>query len=432
MRVSDNGRYLVGNDGTPFFYLADTAWKLFYELTREEADEYLQNRRNKGFTVIMPCLLAECGSKERFGTVYGDEPLLELDPTKPNEAFFRHADYIINKTNELGMYVALLPTWGEFVGPQRWGRGPVIFNEQNAYIYGKFLGNRYKDNRIIWVLGGDRNPETDELVKVWRAMAAGLKDGDEGRHLITYHPMALCSSAEWLHDEPWLDFNMIQTGVVWDHDNYNMILKDYKRLPVKPVVDGEARYENSHEFFAKRPPCGRHVTAHQVRKAAYNSVLSGAMGHTYGCRDVWSYYDPSKGGPTRDVTLPWRTAVDLPGAYHMGYLRKFVTDYPFHKLVPDIEKKLVVHGSQEGATYVPCAISEDKDYALAYVPEKQAIYVNMSVLNGEKIHTAWYNPRTGTYIKGEAYNSSETFVKLCPPDTDPDPDYCLVLSTRPI
>ncbi|MBE3068735.1 MAG: DUF4038 domain-containing protein, partial [Planctomycetes bacterium] len=41
LKVSANRRFLVHADGTPFFYLADTAWELFHKLEREEADRYL-------------------------------------------------------------------------------------------------------------------------------------------------------------------------------------------------------------------------------------------------------------------------------------------------------------------------------------------------------------------------------------------------------
>src|SRR3989304_7234020 len=52
LRVSENHRYLEYEDGTPFFYLGDTAWELFHRLNREEALRYLTNRAEKGFTVI--------------------------------------------------------------------------------------------------------------------------------------------------------------------------------------------------------------------------------------------------------------------------------------------------------------------------------------------------------------------------------------------
>jgi uncharacterized protein DUF4038 len=34
LKVSDNKRFLVQEDGKPFFYLGDTAWELFHRLTR--------------------------------------------------------------------------------------------------------------------------------------------------------------------------------------------------------------------------------------------------------------------------------------------------------------------------------------------------------------------------------------------------------------
>ena len=50
--VHPQGRYLQYADGTPFFYLGDTAWELFHRTTREEARLYLGDRARKGYTVI--------------------------------------------------------------------------------------------------------------------------------------------------------------------------------------------------------------------------------------------------------------------------------------------------------------------------------------------------------------------------------------------
>src|SRR5262245_509374 len=51
LKVSDNQRFLVTGDGQPFFWLGDTAWELFHRLNREEANQYLRDRAQKGFTV---------------------------------------------------------------------------------------------------------------------------------------------------------------------------------------------------------------------------------------------------------------------------------------------------------------------------------------------------------------------------------------------
>lgn len=44
LQVSENRRFLVHEDGQPFFHLGDTAWELFHRLNREEAARYLDNR----------------------------------------------------------------------------------------------------------------------------------------------------------------------------------------------------------------------------------------------------------------------------------------------------------------------------------------------------------------------------------------------------
>ncbi len=158
LRVSDNKRFLVTKEGKPFFWLGDTAWELFHRLSREEAHKYLKDRADKGFTVIQAVALAELDGLHD-PNAYGEIPLENDDPAKPREAYFQHVDYIINKANDYGLNIALLPTWGDKVFKDRWGAGPEIFNVDNAKVYGRWLANRYKNkSNIIWILGGDRNP----------------------------------------------------------------------------------------------------------------------------------------------------------------------------------------------------------------------------------------------------------------------------------
>jgi len=68
------------------------------------------------------------------------------------------------------------------------GKGPVIFNKDNAYRYGQWIGNRYKDYpNIIWINGGDREGGGNNF-PVWNALGEGIKSVDKN-HLMTYHPM---------------------------------------------------------------------------------------------------------------------------------------------------------------------------------------------------------------------------------------------------
>jgi hypothetical protein len=67
---------------------------------------------------------------------------LNDDPTRPNEDYFRHVDWVIQKANSLGIVVGLLPTWGDKYNRLR-GKGPEIFTPKNARVFGEWLGRRY-------------------------------------------------------------------------------------------------------------------------------------------------------------------------------------------------------------------------------------------------------------------------------------------------
>jgi len=249
LKVSENGRYLEDRDGNSFLYLGDTAWELFHRLDREEASEYLQNRAEKGFTVIQAVVLAELDGL-RTPNAYGEIPLIDLDPAKPNEKYFEHVDFIVNKAEELGLYIGMLPTWGDKVPNDIGGEGPVIFTPENSGTFGEFLGNRYKDKPIIWILGGDRNIDSDTAFRIWKNMAEGLRSGDGGHHLISYHPRGVNSSSYWLHNEDWIDFNMYQTAHFHRFQKvYEHAIHDYSLLPAKPTVEAEPAYEGNGMAF---------------------------------------------------------------------------------------------------------------------------------------------------------------------------------------
>ena len=257
LRVSANGRYLVQSDGQPFFYLGDTAWELFHRLNREEAGEYLKCRARQGFTVIQAVALSEMDGL-RVPNAHGRTPLKpdkngHYDPAWPDldgpNSYWDHLEAIVDLAAQYGLYIALLPTWGDKVN-RKWGVGPEIFEAKNARAYGRWLGGRMKDREnILRILGGDRPMETRAHFETVYAMGQGLREGDGGGHLMSYHPSGGDSSSRQFHDAPWLDFNMIQSGHARNLRSDKMVLADYGRTPVKPVLDGEPCYEDHPDNF---------------------------------------------------------------------------------------------------------------------------------------------------------------------------------------
>jgi Protein of unknown function (DUF4038)/Putative collagen-binding domain of a collagenase len=393
LRVSDNKRFLVKADGTPFFWLGDTAWELFHRLTREEAEKYLKDRASKKFTVIQAVVLAEFDGLH-VPNPYGEIPLENDDPAKPREAYFQHVDFIINKASEFGLHIGLLPTWGDKVFKNRWGVGPEIFNSGNARTYGKWLGDRYKNKKnIIWILGGDRNPRNENDMAIWRAMAAGIADGVGGfdKALMTFHPQPTDvqegGSSKWFHDDEWLDFNMLQTGHCRENNVWDRIQFVYNRNSVKPVLDGEPIYED-HPVCFNAKDLGTSST-YDVRKSAYLDVFSGAFGHTYGCHDIWQMYSPNR-EPINGPHYFWYLAIDLPGAEQMKFLRHLVESKPMLDRVPDQSLIVDALGVNDRVQ-----ATRGKDYLFVYTAQGKTFTMNMGKISGSEVVAWWYNPRNG-------------------------------------
>jgi hypothetical protein len=418
LRVSDDQRSLVRADGKAFFYLADTAWELFHRLDRKQVLQYLDKRAAQKYTAIQAVALAELEGIED-PNAQGDLPLVDKDPARPATTpgaspadakqydYWDHVDYVIDEANRRGLYMALLPTWARWVTDER-GK---IFTPQNAEAYGQFLGKRYGNKGVIWVLGGDRRCEGTE--PVWRAFAKGIALGVSGKEdydaaLMTFHPAGGTSSSQCFHDDKWLDFNMHQTG----HSRaekarqWSKIGKDYSRSTVKPVLDGEPLYEDHPvEFNAKE--FGYSFDAH-VRQRAYWSVFSGSTGHTYGNHSVWQMFSLGK-KPINGPLLPWSEAINRPGAAQMTYVRALVESRPMLGRVPD---QGLVTDALEGADHV--AATRGDGFAFYYSAMGRKFTVNLGRLAGTQVVAWWFNPRTGVAEKIGTWDNHGTRDVTCP------------------
>jgi hypothetical protein len=425
LRIASSQRTLEYGDGTPFFYLGDTAWQLFHRLNREEADRYLCDRAAKGFTVIQAVVLAELGGLE-VPNPYGNLPLVDKDPTRPNEAYFSHVDCIVNRAEELGLVVGMLPTWGSHWKRVGQTKRP-IFTAENARTYGRFVGERYKDKPILWILGGDQNIESEEEREVVQAMAAGLDEGDGGAHLMTYHPRGPGRSSDYFHEAPWLDFNMIQSSHgAHDHDNGLFVEHDRTLRPAKPTLDGEPRYEHIPVgFYFRDVDRYDRFDAYDVRQAAYWSVLAGACGFTYGNNNVWQMWAPGR-KPAIGACIPWHEALDHPGAFQMGHVRRLFERYPFHRLVPD--PSVIVDGPTAGGAKVRAARDVEGAFLLVYSPRGERFTVDKSVLCSRLVRESWCDPRYGDQ---HALHTADTagFQTYTPPTCGRGNDWVLVLES---
>ena len=418
LKISENKRFLVHEDGTPFFYLGDTGWELFHRLDKKDTEKYLENRRTKGFTVIQAVALAELDGLNT-PNAEGNKPLIDNDPLKPNEAYFEHVDWVIRKAAEKGIFIGLLPTWGDKVD-KKWGRGPVIFNKDNAFRYGQWIGSRYKDfPNIIWINGGDRDGGGDNK-PVWEAIGKGIKSVDNN-HLMTFHPWGERSSSEWFQNSNWLDFNMCQTG--HGQRSYaiykRIIVRDYDLKPVKPCFDGEPRYEDHPVGW--NPGVLGWFNDEDIRQALYWNLFSGAFGHTYGCHPIWQMKTPER-EPVGLVRNNWYDVLDLPGASDLIHARRLFESRPFLSRIPD--QSLIVPSYYPETDYVVATRGEG--YAFVYFPTGWPAEIVLDKIGAGKINASWYDPRSGEFKSIETIPGKGT-IKFTPPSNGRGNDWVLVL-----
>lgn len=430
LSVSPNHRFLQRADGSPFFWLGDTAWLLLSRLDRAETQRYLDDRRSKGFNVVLLMLLHAADDRAANGA-----PALEAgNPGRPRVTpgsdpadaveydYWDHVDWVVREAAARGMYLALVPAWGTLAKSG-------ALDERNAVEYGTFLARRYRSEpNIVWVVGGDARG--DQQADTWRALGRTLR-AEDARHLITYHPFGRTQSSTWFHDEPWLDFNMFQSGHRrydqdtdsarrFGEDNWRYVLDDYARLPPKPVLDGEPSYEGIPQGL--HDPNQPYWTDADVRRYAYWSVFAGACGHTYGHNAVMQFHRP---GAAADYAprKAWFEALDDPGAGQMRHLAALVLSRPFFERVHD--PAMVVGGS--GPQHDHVIAVRARHYAMVYSYTGQPFVLRLGSVSGRQLRAWWYSPRDGSATMAGVVSNRRT-RRFAPPGTPGEGhDWVLVL-----
>ncbi|SEJ30521.1 Putative collagen-binding domain of a collagenase [Dyadobacter koreensis] len=398
LNISENRRFFTDENGKPFFWLGDTGWLLFSKLDRQEAIKYLDDRQKKGFNVIQVMILHSL----KFADAYGDSALVNKNVARPyikegistdssQDDYWDHVDFIVDEAGKRGIFMAMVPVWGNNVKSGRVSR-------DDAKTYASWLADRYKNKRnIIWLNGGDIMG-TDST-ETWKIIGNTLKAKDPN-HLVTFHPFGRRQSSAWFHDEPWLDFNMFQSGhrdyaqdidsnsLKFGEDNWRYIQDDYSKTPVKPTLDGEPSYEGiPHGLHDPNKPLW---TADDVRRYAYWSVFAGGSGFTYGNSAVMQMLKPTDNKSSYGAKSYWYDEINAPGASQMIFLKNLMLSKSYFDRIPD--QSLI---ADNGEKYNRIVATRGKDYVFAYTYNGRNFKVNLGTISGEKIKASWYNPRNG-------------------------------------
>ena len=398
LKISANRRYLVDQNDKPFLLHGDTAWSIISALNESEVEHYLENRAAKGFNALIINLV-----EHHFNgplTRKGEHPFTNpLDLSTPNDRYFDYADWVLQKCAEYGFVVWLAPLYLGYRNPidtEGWYYEARMSGTNRCYRYGRYLGERYANfKNIVWMMGGDRNPDglQDEL----NSLLMGIKLMDK-ENLFTAHHHPDDSMPARYGWGGWLDVNGTYSYQILQ----KKLLIDYNHKPVMPFVLLETTYEGEHN-----------ASAVQIRRQAYWANLCGATGQFLGNRPIW-LFDPG-----------WEKAIDAQGSRDMVHVKTLFSSRAWYDLIPDQQHKIVTGGVGEynGTDYLAAAITRDGSTLIAYMPTARTITVDLSKLSGSEVNGWWFDPCTGVSKAAGKFPTSGP-TQLTPPG---DGDWALVL-----
>lgn len=380
LRVSENRRFLVHADGTPFAWLGDTAWNALWKATSEEWREYIDRRAQQRFSVVQVITSSAVPRREVASLPeVGHRPF--LPDGRPDPVYWRAVDEKVAYANDRGLVVMLTGL----------GRSRANFGEQQGTrAFARHVAGRFAGNLVVFSPSMDQRMDPlNERVGQW---LRGLSS-----HLIVQHPGTHLPSSLHYHAAAYTHVAGLQSG----HHNGDLVAayaaaadwtrELWERLPTKPVINLEAMYD------ARGSDAGPAWRERDVRALGWISWLSGSCGYTYGAGDVPPKVPAASGGmwlfqkdPTHDDF--WRKVLEWPSAGQMTHWREFLDSIAWWRLEP--APSLVVEQPESSLRKVAVGRSAAGDLLVAYLPDNAEVLFDLQGLP-EIRSGRWFNPMTG-------------------------------------
>lgn len=383
IKLSDDKRSFVHDDGTPFFWLACTAWNGVLRADPDDWKKYLAKRRDQKFTAIQFVTTHWRGGTE----VLPDRSFYINGPLKINPDFFKRIDSLVAEINAHGLIASPIVLWALTESDP--GRALSI---ENAIKLARYIVARYGGDQVIWMLGGDGH-YYGEHVDRWRKIGRGVF-GDRHDFLVTLHPCGLRWVANEYADEDWFDFVGYQSGHGAEDRSLKFLVADqitsqWKQLNF-PIVNLEPNYE-AHPAYRS----GMVFTDYHVRRAAYWSLLiAPTAGVTYGHNAIWVWNDVTADAENhanlRNIP-PWHTSVETHGTESMTIMRDFFRSGEWWKLRPSQELLIDQPGGDDLNRFIAVARTTDQKWTVIYTPIGEDLRLNLEGSHDAK----WFDPRNG-------------------------------------
>lgn len=424
IRVSADDRSFVHADGTPFFWVGDTAWNGPLLSTKSDWDHYVAERARQKFNVVQWVTTQWRASPD--GDASKQPAYTGTDKIVLNPAFFQRLDEKVDAMNRAGLVSAAVLLWAINAGSNPKVNPGVSLPDDQAILLARYMVARWSGNSMAWMLAGDadyRGTKADRWKKIGRAVFDGIAHAP-----VTMHPGGMQWIWKEFAEEKWFGFVGYQSGHGDDDRTLKWITEgplteDWMKLPHRPFVNLEPPYENHVAYQSKKP-----VSPETARRAMYWSLLCApTAGVTYGGHGIWGWDDGTKeptDHPGTGVPLAWKQALTMPAAAQMTHLAEFFATIDWAELRPAPVTVVNNPGTQKPAKFIASAKTDDKELMVVYVPEERTVEVKLDSMPPSP-NVTWFNPRTGEKSPAVAVVTANT----CQFPTPAEGDWILFMKT---
>lgn len=385
LRVSPDGGSLVSDNGSPFYLHGEAAWALIVQLNTAQTQQYLADREARGINAILVSLIEHKFADHAPANAAGDAPFTTPnDFTTPNEAYFAHADQVIDLAAARGIAVMLFPAYlGINGGDEGWFAAMSAQSPAKCRRYGDFVGKRYATrSNIIWMWGGDYTPPLGSPGELcMKAIADGIRAAA---------PTAL-ASAHWKpestsRDEPMFASMIDLVGVYTYAVSLPYCRATRALAPKRPTFLIETTYENE-----------RGVPVTDIRAQQWRGMIGCGAGEIAGNNPIWRF------------GTGWSAQLDSPLSKAHVRLQEIATSLRADALIYDAA--FVSSGRGAGPTEVASARTSDGTQAIVYIPPAGAgsIAVDLSRMTAP-MTAQWADPTSSaTAAAGTGLTGLHTF-----------------------
>jgi hypothetical protein len=421
LKTGKDSRFIRHEDGSPFFWLADTWWFALAKRTGwpEIFKIITEDRKRKGFTVIQ--LVA--GRYPDFGKGLNKFEANEAgyiwneDITSINPDYFEMADLKIFWLIQSGIVPCIAGSWGYHL--------PWMGIEKMKKHW-RYLIARWAAYPVVWMVAGEANlqyyftekEKIEEAVNFqkegWKEVTEFVKNLDPYKNPATLHPSPqpgneCFSSRDILKNPELFDIDIMQTshhGKEILELTLEKVQKEIDSSPIKPVINGEVCYEGL---------MGTNWQETQ-RFLFWTHILKGCAGFSYGAEGIFEFRTEDEnyiGDTGRWGTTLWDEALSFKGSYQIGLGKTFLENFEWDKF--EQHPEWITPNWTEGNIYLPHCAGIPGKVKIIYFPalynNKDIFKLNKTVIKdldrNSSYHAYYFNPRDGKVLNKIDVNINE-------------------------